>query len=459
MRNFIYLLIMHSYCCNGQNNCWASISASTGHTLAIRTDGTLWAWGLNTNGEVGNFTCSTVGCFQQNQPNTDTNWLEVSAGGNFSLAKKTDGTLWTWGNNDYGQLGNSNNISYNIPIQIGNNTDWYKIRAGGGHVVAIKTDGTLWAWGANTSGQLGLGNNINKNFPAQVGISNDWVEISANSAFTAAIKSNGTLWSWGLNDKGQLGDGTLIDKSVPTQIGTDNNWLSISASYTNSLALKTDGSMWAWGYNNAGQVGNGTSNFTPVPTPTQVGTDTDWQKIATGRWSCYALKQNGKLYHFGSNVSGQGGNNSPNSPSAITSPIQVGTDTDWSNVYSNFEYAMATKTNGDLYSWGYNYGGQLAIGSFISQYSPVLVSTCNLATAQFANTTVTVYPNPTAATLTIANTTQPIIKLVVTDMLGKKILEQNGNATQINVSELQKGLYVLQVYSDGEVSNYKFVRE
>jgi alpha-tubulin suppressor-like RCC1 family protein len=433
--------------------CWQKIACGNGSSLGIKSDGSLfYSGGSNQTTSPNIFT----------QLGNDMDWNDIFGGsGGFSFAKKNNGTLWAWGFNNSGQLGNgttSTAESY-IPIQAGIDTDWKTISTGTIHVIGLKLNNSLWSWGNNQYGQLGDGTSGNiQTIPIQIGTDTNWQIVSAGGYHTLAIKNDGTLWTWGRNNYGQLGDGTLIDKSVPTQIGTNTNWQSISASTSNSLALKTDGTLWAWGYNNAGQVGNGINNFTPISIPTQVGTDTDWGKIATARWCCYAIKQNGKLYHFGANGSAQGGNGTT-TPSAITTPTQVGNDANWSSVYSNLEYAMSLKSNGNLYSWGYNVTGSLAIGSFISQYSPVLVSTCNLATAQFANTTVTVYPNPTAATLTIANTTQPIIKLVVTDMLGKKILEQNGNATQINVSELQKGLYVLQVYSDGEVSNYKFVRE
>src|SRR3989344_1483851 len=118
------------------------------------------------------------------------------------------------------------------------------------HTIAIKSDGTLWAWGYNLYGQLGDGTTSQRNSPVQIGTDNNWVSISAGGYHTIAIKSDGTLWAWGSNDYGQLGDGTMVDKTTPAQIGTDANWVSISAGDYHTIALKSDGTLWAWGRNN-----------------------------------------------------------------------------------------------------------------------------------------------------------------------------------------------------------------
>ena len=143
----------------------------------------------------------------------------VAAGGSHTLTIKTDGTLWAWGDNLFGQLGLGEDIEYsNVPIQVGNDTDWKAVTAGGDHTLAIKTDGTLWAWGDNLLGKLGLGNQIDRLTPTQVGTDTDWKTVTAGEHHTLAIKTGGNLWAWGANEIGQLGLGDIIDHNIPFKV-------------------------------------------------------------------------------------------------------------------------------------------------------------------------------------------------------------------------------------------------
>jgi hypothetical protein len=197
-------------------------------------------------------------------------WASISVGAYYTLALKTDGTLWQWGYDK----------NSDIPIQVGTDTDWASVSAGQYHSLALKTDGTLWAWGSNFSGQLGIGNYPEQTVPVQVGTDTNWASVSAKGNATYALKTDGTLWAWGYNDFGQLGIGNTTTQTVPVQVGTDTNWASVAAGYYHSLALKTDGTLWAWGQNNFGQLGIG--NTTTQTVPVQVGTDTNWAS-ACGR--------------------------------------------------------------------------------------------------------------------------------------------------------------------------------
>jgi alpha-tubulin suppressor-like RCC1 family protein len=221
--------------------------------FAIKTDGTLWVWGDNTSGIHGDGT--TTNKSTPTQLGTLNNWKSISVSTHI-LAIKTDGTLWSWGMNSYGELGNGNNNNTNpsnyIPAQIGTATNWKLVSAGRQHSLAIKTDGTLWVWGLNDYGQLGDGTNINKSSPIQIGTSNNWKQVTAGNWFSTAIKNDGTLFSCGRNDYGQLGDGTTVNKNNLTQIictaldveeFKENSFKIYPNPVSNELNVKTDSSL------------------------------------------------------------------------------------------------------------------------------------------------------------------------------------------------------------------------
>ncbi len=239
---------------------------STGnHTISIGTNGSLWAWGENSSGQLGDGT--TDSSTEPVQEATGTNdWSSVSAGGNHTVSIKTDGSLWAWGANDSGQLGDTWDI-VKEPVQVDNNYDWNSISAGDKHTVAIKTDGTLWAWGANGSGQLGDGSEYNSYEPLQeYWETNDWSSVSAGGNHTVAIKTDGSLWAWGENSRGQLGDGTVTNSTIPVREYTKaNDWSSVSAGGNHTVATKTDGSLWTWGANSSGQLGDGLTVMKTIP--------------------------------------------------------------------------------------------------------------------------------------------------------------------------------------------------
>ena len=199
------------------------------------------------------------------QVGSDNKWVSVTAGGNYTIALKSDGTLWTWGNNYYGQLGDGTITDRNIPVQVGSDDKWISIAAGYGHTLALKSDRALWTWGYNGYGELGDGATTSQSIPARIGSENEWVMIAGGEHHTMALRSDGTLWAWGYNYYGQLGDGTNIDKNIPVQIGSDNKWVSVAAGYRHTLALKSDGTLWAWGANSNGQLGDGTNIDKNVP--------------------------------------------------------------------------------------------------------------------------------------------------------------------------------------------------
>jgi alpha-tubulin suppressor-like RCC1 family protein len=320
---------------------WVQASAggsTAGHSLAVKVDGTLWAWGKATQGQLG---LNQGGFFapdrsQPTQVGVLTNWSQVSAGpgSEVSGALKTDQTLWMWGGNSFGSIGDGTVINRSSPVQVGGDTNWAQLSVGGANVAAIKTTGTLWMWGINGAGQLGDNTTVSKSSPVQVGALTNWGQVStSNGTHTLAVKTDGTLWAWGSNGNGGIGNGTTADRSSPVQIGALTNWSKVAASQQgNSLAVKTDGTLWAWGNNSVGQLGDNTT--VSKSSPVQIGALTNWATPTAGGSVCGALKTDGTAWVWGFNLYGMIGDNTTVSKS---SPVQVGSSTSWTNLgVSNF---------------------------------------------------------------------------------------------------------------------------
>jgi alpha-tubulin suppressor-like RCC1 family protein len=256
---------------------WKEVSGQAG----IKTDGTLWLWGSNLSGELGNDNYSIAFPSPPIQTVTGgTDWKTISSGNGFKLAIKTDGTLWTWGEASYGQLGNNASVGKSSPVQtVAGGTNWKQVSGGYFHSAGIKTDGTLWTWGRNTLGELGDNTTVNKSSPVQTvagGIT--WKQLASGYYRTAAIKTDGTLWNWGSNGIGELGDNTTTNRSSPVQtVAGGTNWKQVTG---NSAAIKTDGTLWLWGTNTYGNIGDNTNVNKSSPVQTTVG-GTNWKKVAS----------------------------------------------------------------------------------------------------------------------------------------------------------------------------------
>lgn len=285
---------------------WIAVSAGRSHVLGINSDGSLWAWGDNSNGSLG--LGDTVDRLKPANVTSPGAWSAVSAGHYFSLGLKVDGSLWGWGGNYVGDPP----INSYTPIQIGTDRwsvisaalndsfgvradgtlwnlkmglgtavaaatpeqvdggQWATVSASWGHRLAIKADGTLWAWGLAdhpaTHGALGLGDTTGRATPTEVG--GTWLAAQAAGSHSLGIKTDGTLWAWGFNINGQLGLGDTADRLAPTQVGSDT-WVVISGGNTHSLAIRTDNSLWQWGYGE-------------IYEPEQVGDSASWRIISAG---------------------------------------------------------------------------------------------------------------------------------------------------------------------------------
>jgi len=297
-------------------------------TGAIKSDGTLWSWGYNGYGQLGHNSRTNVSSPVQVPGTTWSSTYGTLSGSYISMgAIKTNGTLWTWGNNQSGDLGHNNKTNYSSPVQMGGDTTWSRLIYDGKTGLANKTDGTLWGWGANDKGMLGVNNTTRYSSPVQIPGTN-WAtgKISTGSDISGAIKTDGTLWMMGFNQGGAMGinqpGGSNIKYSSPVQIpGT--SWATITVGQDGCMASKTDGTLWSWGYNNEGQLGLNQASPTKISSPTQIpGTtwSTDQNDYASGSRTCLAVKQDGTLWVWGSGDYGMLG---MNNTTQYSSPIQI----------------------------------------------------------------------------------------------------------------------------------------
>ncbi|NOK16163.1 RCC1 domain-containing protein [Corallococcus carmarthensis] len=280
------------------------LSVATGdfYTVAVKSDGTVWVWGSNNFGQLGDGT--TTDRLTPVQVPGLTGVIAIAAGDAYTVALKSDGTVWTWGYNGYGQLGNGTTAGRLSPGQVPGLTGVVSIAAGGtGHTLAAKSDGTVWAWGRNGPGQVGDGTSTSRSSPVQVLGVSGVVTVAAGDFHSLGLKSDGTVWGWGYNGPGQLGDGTGGDHPTAVRMPGMTGVAAIAAGDAHTVLLKSDGTVWTCGYNANGQVGDGTT--TNRSTPAQVPGLTGVVAIGGGDLHSMALKSDATLWSWGGNAGGQ----------------------------------------------------------------------------------------------------------------------------------------------------------
>ena len=367
----------------------------------------LFVWGENGYGGLG--LGNTTDISSPVQLGSDGDWQRASVG-LFSLFIKPDGTLWSCGYGAYGATGHGSTANTSSPIQIGSETTWSfinTITTGVGGVkrprsAAIKTDGTLWMWGNNNGGALGDGGNVSKSSPVQIGALTNWKKVVMGRQFTLALKTDGTIWSWGVNDSFQLGTGETnqaLEVSSPVQIGSLTTWIDIGAGGNAAGAVRSDGKMYTWGTNYYGNLGNTLSTSRPAQSsPVLVLGSESFTSIASAysQWVC--VQADGSMFSWGRNYRGQLGiglGPGVGFGSRVQSPVQIGGLTDWAGWGVNIdgEDVLAfgsnnnsavpatgvswakTKTDGTLWAWGNGGSGAIGKGNTTSYSSPVQIGT------------------------------------------------------------------------------------
>jgi alpha-tubulin suppressor-like RCC1 family protein len=303
-----------------------AVSGGVQHTVALRDDGTAWTWGSNLEGELGNGSPAAYSNVPV-QVVSLAGVTSVASGMQHALALRNDGTVWAWGYNGFGQLGTVNPAGFsNIPLEVNGIAGITAIAGGAYHSLALKGNGEVWAWGYNGSGELGNGTNTNSPAPVAVTGLTGVVAIACGNSFSVALRNDGTVWAWGGNLEGELGNGGNTASFVPVQVTGLTSVTAIGCGVYHALAVRNDGTVWSWGFNLYGQLGNGSNTDSHVPV--QVAGLSGITSVAGGYGHSLALKSDGTVWDWGYNNYGQLGNGTltdTNVPGQVSGLCQVAT--------------------------------------------------------------------------------------------------------------------------------------
>ena len=366
---------------------YSQVAAGNSYTLAIKSNNTLWAWGLGTAGQLGD--TSAISKSLPVQVGSLTTWTRVTAGPTHAGAINTSGQLFIWGNNLYGAVGASDTINRSSPTIVPGSTSWKAVSAGASHTSAIDSTNKLWTWGLNVSGQIGDGTTVNKSSPVLIG-SSSWSQLSASTNYTGAIDSTGRLLTWGLGTTGELGINLAVSRSSPTQVGsylaagsivqpidlTLTSWSQVNAGISFTTVIAPNSTLWTWGFGTQGQLGLG--NTTTRSSPSQVGSSS-WSQVSAGGDHVIARTIDNTIFVWGGNGGGQlGQGNTVNLSNPTAVPI-LGQTSSFTAVAAGLSYSMAAAVvNGTLWGWGLNTSGQLGDSTVVSRSTPFIINSNNI---------------------------------------------------------------------------------
>ena len=379
----------------GSSASWLKVMGGYQHTVAYSQSGggTVWAWGKNTAGEIGNGTTGNT-ISTPVQVGTGVSWLSVAAGyaisagiinvqiqstssssSNSSSSSIHKAPLYTCGSNADGQCGLGATSGVSTPVMVSGHSNWKQIACGLLHTIGIDGAGHLWTFGYNADGECGNGTNGNNiTTPVQLG-SSVWTAVACSDYASFGI-TGGKLFSWGYGAYGELGNNSATQKqSSPIQVGALSTWKTLSAGGNMVYGITTGGALWGWGYGNGGRLGNGASaNYS---SPVQIGALTTWKIIANNNEASHGILTTGALYGWGYNAEGCVGDNTVVDK---TTPVQIGAATTWQAVAHGYGQVVAIN-NGQLYGWGRNSAYQVGNGSNTNVSSPVIIDSNSTWTA------------------------------------------------------------------------------
>ncbi|HYO59410.1 MAG TPA: RCC1 repeat-containing protein, partial [Archangium sp.] len=364
--------LSHSFSVTGVSLC-ANLEATVlaggnDHSSALKQDGTVWAWGYNGYGQLGDGT-TTRRTSPVQVPILD-GVTSIAAGSFHTLALRQDGTVWAWGHNTYGQLGDGTTTHRSTPAPVWSIGGITAVAGGSYHGLALHQDGTIWTWGYNYNGQLGDGTTTIRYTPVKVPGLDGVTALAAGYYHTVALRQDGTVWAWGQNTYGQLGIGAGgSNRLSPVQVPNLTGVTALAAGDYYTLALRQDGTVWAWGANDRSQLGDGTT--TGRVSPKQVQDLGGIVSLAAGYRHTLALSQDGTVWTWGQNYNGQLGDGTRLDRSF---PVQVLGLSGVTAIDAGSNHALALRRDGTVWAWGYNGNGQLGNGTTTTPYSPVQVT-------------------------------------------------------------------------------------
>jgi alpha-tubulin suppressor-like RCC1 family protein len=341
-----------------------SVGAGNRWTCAI-SNGKLWCWGLNSNGQLG--LGDTADRSSPMQVGTATDWLRLAVSDeDFTCAIRNNGELYCWGENGDGALGDGTTTRRLVPTRVGTASDWISVDAGADHACGIRAGGNLYCWGDNSSGKLGDGTGVDSLTAVAIAPTGSWTEVSANNQTTCGIRAGG-LYCWGSNTEGTVGDGTTTNRNAPVRIGTLSTWSNLSLGARHACALQGT-TMFCWGRGAEGELAQ--NNTTQSLVPLEVTSTTLWRQIsATYRHTC-GLRA-GTLSCWGYNASSQVGDGG--TQNRLT-PFTVLPHGEWDSASAGTHHTCAIRRTDELYCWGGNTLGGIGDGTTTTRPAPTRVT-------------------------------------------------------------------------------------
>lgn len=470
---------------------WKSVTAGDATTYGIRSDGSLWSWGWNEKGQSGNGVSERTATPTLADGNRV--WKKTVGGRSYGFFLAEDGSLWAAGTATNGVQGTNDGVDHKVLTRIGTDNDWADMacsRFWGYSAFAIKTNGTLWSWGENSAGQLGIGNTQAQTLPVQVGTDTDWKQVAAGVSSVLALKTDGSLWGWGLNMNGEL-FGYEGRQSSPVRLGSETDWEKVLVIEFRAYAVKKDGTLWAWGDNSRNLLGfntpteeESTSEGNPVEVvtepqitkPTQV-TAVEGEVLAVSGCENTLSVATGtdgiieKVWMFGSNADGalgdgKGlGNGNKDIPFA-TVPVNpsLKSSLKFTSMSSGQNYTMMLTDDGDIWGWGCNRGGQLGDETPNDQLQvayklkPIVINcpqdeVSSVGSLKDGKVDAAVAFDGQVLAL---QSDGLLTSGRIYDMNGTAVMILAASETSWNVATLSQGVYVAEFMIDGAPVTYKF---